>query len=202
MDEALLIEAARSGDVAAFNQLVLAYQGMAYNMAFRMMGNSDAAADATQDAFLKAYKALDGFRGGSFKAWLRRIVINTCHDHLRAGKRKPTVSLDDVLADSEHSWRLASSANERPEAYAEREELNRLLQWAISQLPTDQKAVVVLVDLEGLSYEEAAEALGVALGTVKSRLSRGRLKLRDILRQKQELLPGRYRLKIEESISL
>ena len=197
MDEAALIEAARSGDVAAFNRLVLTYQGAAYHVALQIMKDEEAAADATQDAFLKAYKALDGLRGRSFKPWLIRIVKNTCYDQLRVNKRKPTTGLDDLVTDPEHAWRFVSR-DERPEAYAEREELNRALQWAIAQLPVDQRVVVVLVDVEGFSYEEAAEALGVALGTVKSRLSRARVKLRDLLRQKQELLPARYRLKVEE----
>lgn len=196
MDEMHLVQAARAGELAAFNQLVLSYQGLAYNVAYRVMGDPDAAADATQDAFIKAYKALDSFRGESFRAWLMRIVTNTCYDQLRAKQRRPASSLDDMLAESDHTWRLAEPG-ERPDERAEREELSRLLQWAIHQLPEDQRAVVVLSDIEGLSYDEIAIATGTQLGTVKSRLSRARAKLRDLLQQQQELLPQRYRLSSE-----
>lgn len=197
MDEMRLVQAARAGELTAFNQLVLSYQGMAYNVAYRVMGDADAAADATQDAFIKAYKALDSFRGESFRAWLLRIVTNTCYDQLRAKQRRPASSLDDLLDETEdRSWRLAEPG-ERPDERAEREELSRLLQWAIQQLPEDQRAVVVLSDIEGLSYDEIALATGTQLGTVKSRLSRARAKLRDLLQQQQELLPHRYRLSSE-----
>lgn len=199
MDETRLVQAARAGELAAFNQLVLSYQGMAYNVAYRVMGDPDAAADAAQDAFIKAYKALDSLRGESFRAWLMRIVTNTCYDQLRAKQRRPATSLDDLLAETEdHSWRLAEPG-EGPDEHAEREELSRLLQWAIQQLPDDQRAVVVLSDVEGLSYDEIALATGAQLGTVKSRLSRARAKLRDLLQQQQELLPHRYRLSTEPS---
>jgi len=197
IDDTRLVTAARSGEVAAFNQLVLQYQGLAYNVAYRVLGDSDAAADATQDAFIKAYKALDGLRGESFKAWLLRIVTNTCYDQLRAAKRRPTYNLDDVLTEPEHTWRLVEPG-ERPEEAAERLELSRMLQWAINQLPEEQRLVVILSDVEGLSYEEIAESMGTSLGTVKSRLSRARAKLRDLLQQRQELLPRRYRLIGEE----
>ncbi|MCO6452737.1 MAG: sigma-70 family RNA polymerase sigma factor [Caldilineales bacterium] len=196
MDDSRLIEAARKGDLPAFNQLVLQYQSLAYNVAYRIVGDGEAASDVTQDSFIKAYKALDSFRGDSFRPWLLRIVTNTCYDYLRARKRKPTDNIDDVLVDPEHSWRLVESG-ERPDEAAERAELNKLLQWAIGQLPDDQRAVVVLTDVQGFSYEETAEAMGIALGTVKSRLSRARTRLRDLLQQHQELLPPTYRLKSE-----
>lgn len=196
MDEMRLVQAARAGELAAFNQLVLNYQGLAYNVAYRVMGDPDAAADATQDAFIKAYKALGTLRGESFKAWLLRIVTNTCYDQLRSWQRRPAASLDDMLADNEHTWRLAEPG-ERPEEYAERLELHKALQWALGQLPEDQRVVVVLSDIEGLSYEEIATITGVQLGTVKSRLSRARARLRELLQQRQELLPSRYRLTAE-----
>jgi len=194
MDELALVSAAKTGDLPAFNQLVLNYQSLAYNVAYRIVGDADAAADATQDAFIKAYKALNSFRGQSFKPWLLRIVTNTCYDHLRAKKRKPTSNLDDALVNPEHSWRLQDPA-ESPEAYAERTELGRALQKAIDQLPPEQRTIVILSDMQGFTYEEIAEATDVSLGTVKSRLSRARAKLRDYLQKQEELLPHRYRLK-------
>lgn len=194
-----LVAAAQAGELAAFNQLVLSYQSLAYNVAYRVMGNPDGAADATQDAFVKAYKALGSFRGENFKAWLLRIVTNTCYDHLRAIKRKPTSNLDDALINPEHTWRMLDPG-ERPDEQAERGELGRFLQWSINQLPHDQRTVVVLSDVQGLSYDEIAEIMGTSLGTVKSRLSRARAKLRDLLQQNQELLPKRYRLTSEPAL--
>ncbi len=198
MDEIALVSAAKTGDLPAFNQLVLNYQSLAYNVAYRIVGDQDTASDATQDAFIKAYKALNGFRGQSFKPWLLRIVTNTCYDHLRAKKRKPTSNLDDALVNPEHTWRLLDPG-ESPQAHAERIELGRVLQKAIDQLPPDQRTVVILSDIQGLSYEEIAEATDASLGTVKSRLSRARAKLRDYLQQEEELLPPRYRLRNAES---
>lgn len=197
MDESQLVSAAKSGDLPAFNQLVLNHQTLAYNVAYRIMGDPDLAADATQDSFIKAYKALHTFHGGAFKPWLLRIVTNTCYDYLRARKRKPTNSLDDAIESGSHQLRFRDSS-EGPEDYVERRELNGIIQWAVEQLSEHQRAVVVLVDIEGFSYEETAAILSVSLGTVKSRLSRARAKLRDILQAHQELLPTRYRTPITE----
>jgi RNA polymerase sigma-70 factor (ECF subfamily) len=197
-DEAALIAAAQRGHLPAFNQLILHYQGIAYNVAYRMLGDTDAAADATQDAFIKAFQRIDQYRGGSFKAWILRIVTNTCYDALREQKRRPTSSLDrdedegDEM-DSEHDARLIDGA-ERPDAFILRRELARAIQAAIEQLPDDQRATLVLADIEGLDYQEIADATGVALGTVKSRLSRARAKVRDLLMEQKELLPAQYRL--------
>jgi RNA polymerase sigma-70 factor (ECF subfamily) len=192
MDEPQLIAAAQNGDLPAFNQLVLKYQSLAYNVAYRILGDPDLAADAAQDAFIKAYKALGSFHGGSFKPWMLRIVTNTCYDYLRASKRKPTNSLDDELEKGDHNPRF-HDPGEGPEKYLERKELNQTIQWAIGQLSDDHRAVITLVDIHGFSYEETSEILGVSLGTVKSRVSRGRARLRDILQEHQELLPERYR---------
>jgi RNA polymerase sigma-70 factor (ECF subfamily) len=194
MDEQALIDSARKGDVRAFNQLVMLYQSLAYNVAYRILGNPDAAADATQDAFFSAYKAMPKFRGGSFKSWVLRIVTNACYDQLRAKKRKPTSSLDDLPVEADHTYYLRDSA-EQPDEYVERQDLNRLIQSAITTLPVEQRTIVVLSDVQGMSYQEIADVLNISLGTVKSRLSRGRAKLRDFLWQKGELLPTRYRLR-------
>ena len=194
MDEQALIAAAQKGHLPAFNQLVLLYQSIAYNVAYRILSNPDAAADATQDAFLKAYKAISKFRGGSFKSWLLRIVTNTCYDQLRRKKRRPATSLDDLPVDADHSLYLRDPASQ-PDEYAERQELNRAIQAGIGTLPVEQRVVVVLSDVQGMSYQEIVEITGLSLGTVKSRLSRGRAKLRDYLQQQRELLPSRYRLR-------
>jgi RNA polymerase sigma factor (sigma-70 family) len=194
MDEEALIASARKGDVRAFNQLVLLYQSMAYNLAYRILSDPDAAADATQEAFVSAFKAMRRFRGGSFKAWILRIVTNACYDHLRSKKRRPADSLDDLPVEQDHVSYLRDPA-ERPDEYVERRELHRLLQAGIQLLPEDQRLILVLSDVQGMNYQEVAEIAGVALGTVKSRLSRGRAKLRDYLIEHGELLPTRYRLR-------
>jgi RNA polymerase sigma-70 factor (ECF subfamily) len=197
MDEQALIASARKGDTRAFNQLVMLYQSMVYNLAYRILGDPDAAADATQDAFLKAFKAMRRFRGGSFKAWLLRIVTNACYDQLRKKQRRPTQSLDDLPVEQDHVQYLRDPA-EHPDERLERQELNDLIQAGIETLPPEQRVVLVLSDVQGLSYQEIAEAASLSLGTVKSRLSRGRAKLRDYLRQQRELLPPRYRLRDDE----
>jgi RNA polymerase sigma factor (sigma-70 family) len=196
MDESSLIAAARQGDVPAFNRLVLAYQGLAYNVAFRILGDSDAAADATQEAFLSAFKALGAYRGGSFKAWLLRIVTNACYDQMRARQRRPSTPLDDMTGeDDEGEPREFVNGAEGPENHALRHELGRLIQRGVLTLPADQRITLVLSDVQGLSYEEIAEATDANVGTVKSRLSRARARLRDYLLAEQELLPARYRLR-------
>jgi len=193
MDEKALVAAAQRGELPAFNQLVLQYQSLAYNVAYRIMGDADAATDATQDAFFKAYRALRDYRGGSLKAWLLRIVTNTCYDMLRAQQRRRTTSLDDLAVAPEHAWQMVSRS-EGPEEHALRQELGQAIQIGMATLPTDQRTAVILSDIQGLSYQDIAEVMGCSLGTVKSRLSRGRARLRDILLQQQELLPSRYRL--------
>lgn len=192
MEESALLVAAQGGEREAFNRLILDYQDLAYNVAYRILGDPDAAADATQDAFISAYRALSGFRGGSFRSWLLRIVTNACYDVLRAHKRHPTVSLD---ADPELDWAEWTEGDEEPpEEFAERQDLGQLIQRGLQELPDDQRVVIVLSDIHGMAYKEIARTLGVSLGTVKSRLSRGREKMREYLQGNAELLPARYRL--------
>jgi RNA polymerase sigma-70 factor (ECF subfamily) len=192
MDEPALIAAAQGGDRESFNELVVHYQRIAYNVAYRILGDADAAADATQDAFLSAYRALSRFRGGSFRAWLLRIVTNACYDQLRGKKRRPTTSLDANPDSDGGEWNIDTA--ERPEAYVERQELGHIIQRGLDTLPVEQRTVVVLSDIQGMRYDEIAKTVGVSLGTVKSRLNRGRRKLRDYLQANAELLPARYRL--------
>ncbi|HSJ55969.1 MAG TPA: sigma-70 family RNA polymerase sigma factor, partial [Anaerolineae bacterium] len=158
MDEQALIESARKGDARAFNQLVLLYQSMAFNVAYRILSDSDAAADATQDAFLSAYKAMHQFRGGSFKSWLLRIVTNACYDQLRYKQRRPTSSLDDLPVEADHTYYLEDKS-ELPDQYVERRELNRLIQAGIADLPIEQATILVLSDVQGMSYNEIADSL-------------------------------------------
>lgn len=197
MDEPDLIRAAQQGELRPFNQLILTYQGIAYNVAYRIVNDSDAAADVTQDSFVKAFKSIRQYRGGSFKAWLLRIVTNTCYDLLRARQRRPTNSLEDLMEDPERAPKMIHDG-EGPEERVLRSELGDIIQKGIATLPEDQRVVLVLSDIEGFSYQEIAEVTGTELGTVKSRLSRGRVKLRDFMQTHSELLPSKYRLKGRE----
>lgn len=197
MDEIRIIKEAQKGSLAAFNQLIMAYQGTAYNVAYRVIGNSEAAADACQDAFLKAYRAIRQYQGGSFKSWLLRIVTNTCYDHIRYKSRRPATSLEDLTENPDDHAETLISEEERPEDQVLRGELNDVIQMGINQLPEDQRVILVLSDVQGLAYQEIAEIIDQPLGTVKSRLSRGRQRLRDFLLTQQELLPSQYRLSHE-----
>ncbi len=197
MDEKALIDAARQGDVNSFNQLVLDYQSMVYNLAYRILGDRHAASDATQEAFISAFKAIGKFRGGSFKAWLMRIVTNACYDQLRRKQRRPTASLDALLVLDPAPVQSLTDFEESPEAYTVRQELSKVIQMGIANLPSEQRITLVLADVQGFSYKEIAEVTGVALGTVRSRLSRARARLRDFLLEQGELLPSQYRLNSE-----
>jgi len=201
MDELALIREAQRGDLDAFNGLVLAYQSQVYNLAYRIMGETDAAADATQDAFVSAFRNLRGYRGGSFRGWLLRIVTNACYDELRRRKRRPEASLDAMTdADSgpeEEGAASLVSQHELPETAAERAELGRAIQDCLDRLPVEFRVVAVLADVQGYDYQEIAVAVGKPLGTVKSRLARARLRLRDCLERSRELSPSAFRLEGE-----
>jgi RNA polymerase sigma-70 factor (ECF subfamily) len=199
MDEQALIRAAQRGDLDAFNELILHYQNQVYNLAFRIMGDGDSAADATQEALISAYRALNNFRGGSFRAWLMRIVTNACYDELRRRKRRPASSLDALYVTDAAPGEVLVNGGESPEAYAQRQDLNRTLEAALQTLTPDQRVVIVLSDVQGYNYQEIAEIVGVSLGTVKSRLSRARSKMRDLLLEQGELLPSLYRLQHERT---
>ena len=200
MDEQALIKDARKGDLDAFNGLVLHYQDMAYNVAFRIIGEHGAAGDATQEAFISAYQKLEQYRGGSFKAWLLRIVSNSCYDELRRRKRQPVSPLKPEMDDGElleePTWLEDNAAS--PEEQSEQAELQEAIQHCIGELDEKFKTVLVLVDVEGLDYETASEAASAPLGTVKSRLARARERVQDCLQGFWELLPDLFRLNDED----
>ncbi len=184
-----LVAAAQSGDLAAFNQLVNLYQQRVFNLAYRMLNESEAAADAAQDTFFQAYRALHQFRGGSFKSWLLRIASNICYDRLRVRTRRPTTSLDEMVAEAEKvggsDLAILEDEDGDPVEHATRRELARELALALQSLPEDQRIAVILSDVQNLSYEEIGTITGASLGTVKSRISRGRLKVREYLHKNQ-----------------
>jgi RNA polymerase sigma-70 factor (ECF subfamily) len=202
MDESQMIQYAKEGDLDAFNRLVLVYQDMAYNLAYRMMGDSAAADDVTQEAFISAYRKLNMFRGGSFKAWLLRIVTNASYDELRRQKRRPTTSLEPIGNDNEEfeSPVWMKDSGESPEDAALRTELNAAIQHCLEGLAPDFRAVVVMIDVQGMDYSDAAEVIQKPLGTIKSRLARARLKMQTCLRGFGELLPSTFRLEGERMI--
>ncbi len=197
IDEQQLIADSQHGDVQAFNTLVEHYQGRLYGLCFRMLGEHDAAADATQDTFLSAYRNIRRYRGGSFAAWLTRIATNACYDQLRLRQRRPTTSMDALLQDDEQAPRQFEDTGESPDERTLRNELAQEIQKALLVLDPDQRLAVILCDIQGMSYDEIAEATGWPTGTVKSRISRGRAHLRERLRM-GELLPAKYRLEPDE----
>jgi RNA polymerase sigma-70 factor (ECF subfamily) len=201
MDEPALIRDAQHGDLEAFNTLVLAYQDIVYNTALRILGDEAQAADASQEAFISAFRAITSYRGGSFRAWLLRTVTNACYDELRRKKRRPTTPLEPEREDGDdiESPRWLTDPNPSPEDQLDREELEHAIQHCLEDLPTDFRAVVVLADIQGLDYSEVARAARVPLGTIKSRLARARLRLRECLQGFGELLPAMFRLEEERT---
>lgn len=199
MDEATLIQYAKDGDLDAFNRLVLAYQDIVYSQAYRMLGEHEAADDAAQEAFISAFRSIHSFRGGSFRAWILRIVTNACYDALRYYQRHPTTSLGPIDQEGDEFESPVWLADEHvsPEEALERVELNHAIQNCIDGLPVDFRVVIYLVDVQGLDYSEAALAIGKPIGTVKSRLARARVRLRDCLQGFRELLPVKFRLESE-----
>jgi len=196
MDESLLIQDAQKGDLDSFNRLVLEYQDMVFNTAYRIMGEKESAADASQDAFISAFTHINSFRGGSFKSWLLRTVTNACYDILRKRKRRPTVPLEPISVDGEEiespSW--IADPDFSPEEKSESVELEHAIQHCLENLPVDYRTVIILADIQELEYKEVATATKKPLGTVKSRLARARLRMRECLQDFWELLPSSFRL--------
>lgn len=194
MDEKTLIRSAQRGDLEAFNQLVLLYQGFLYRLALNILRDEDAASDATQQALLSAFRNLRGFRGGSLRSWLGRILVNACYDQLRRNARSRTLPLEILNQDDEEMepslW--LADPGPSPEARAEENELREAIQTSVRALPAPYRLALQLVDLEGLSYEEAAAALAVPKGTVKSRLARARNALRLSLQRYPDLISTAY----------
>ena len=194
------LKAAQRGDVAAFNALVLAYQRQLFNICYRTLGNAEDAADATQDALLSAFRGLKSFNGAAagLRPWLVRIAVNTCYDHLRRRQRRAADSLDAMRTiDTDHDTSAAERVADPgagPEQSSLTAETARQIQAAIDRLPPDQRLTVILCDVQGFSYDEAAHAMSIELGTVKSRLSRARAQLRELLAQKGELPASAQRL--------
>lgn len=196
MSEEDVVRSAVAGDLDAFNQLVLNYERMAFNLACRILNDSDAADDATQQAFISAFNSIGKFRGGSFKAWLLRIVSNVCIDELRARKRHPVTRLEplDHASDEEiesPAWLADDSAS--PEEHLNQVELQQAIEQCLENLTEEFRLVVILVDVQGCDYQEVSTIVGKPLGTVKSRLARARERMQNCLQSFWELIPVKFR---------
>ena len=183
------------GDLDSFNQIVLEYQTLVYNQAYRIIGEPDAAEDAVQEAFISAYKKLHTYRGGSFKSWLLRIVSNACYDEFRRRKRQPVAPLypENQNGNETESVSWLEDTEEKPEEFVLRNELSEAIQICLDRLEFEFRTIVVLVDLQGMDYASAAKVIDRPLGTVKSRLARARRNLKDCLHGFRELLPVEFR---------
>lgn len=188
-----LVERAKKGDADAFEVLVSRYERKVYNLAYRLTGHHEDASDLAQDAFVRVYTRLADFRGdSSFATWLYRIVTNACKDELRRRRRQTVTSLDQPMEndDGEMTRQVEDAHTDTPEQAVERQEVQRAVQLAINSLDEHFRMVLVMRDIQELSYNEIADVLGENLGTVKSRLNRARNALKEAL-EKLELLSPR-----------
>ncbi len=180
-----LVEQALGGNLEAFNELVVIYQDYLFALVVRVVNDRDSAADAVQEAFFSCYRNLNRFRGDSFRSWLTRIALNAATDVLRYRKRRPA---DPFPEWEDDSWQPPADEESSPERQVMRRQSSQMLATAMAQITDDQRRAILLFDVEGFDYQEIADMTGVSLGTVKSRIHRGRLALRDILAPDMELL--------------
>ena len=176
--EYLIVQRVLEGDTNAFEELVLEYEKKVYNVALRMLNNSEDAADMTQEGFIKAYNSLSGFRGDSkFSVWLTRIVSNLCLDFMRSRNRRPTVSLSMEDEDGEDVQLDIADTSQSPEQLLERSLTRESVRRGLQSLPEDYREILLLREIQGFSYEEIAGTLDLETGTVKSRIFRARKRL-------------------------
>ncbi|HXG40852.1 MAG TPA: sigma-70 family RNA polymerase sigma factor [Candidatus Limnocylindrales bacterium] len=182
-----LVERAQAGDLDAFNELILLYQDHLWALVVRLVPDPDQAADVVQEAFLNAYRNVRSFRGGSVRSWLNRIAVNAAMDVQRSRKRRPAQPYPEL---EDEAWQPPAGPEADPLTTAVTNERARLLAAALARITPDQRTAIVLYDIEGYDYAEIARLTGVSLGTVKSRIHRGRLALRELLADKIEVLRG------------
>lgn len=181
--EQILIEKSKNGDVASFEKLIGQYQVYVYNIAYRTLGHEEDAKDAAQDALIKVFKNISQYTGDAqFSTWLYRIVVNTCKDCLRKKSSLKETTFEGTNAEGEGTlWELPASDMLHPEKQLERKEIQQKIHSALDQLPEANKTVVILRDIHGLSYEDISHIEDCSVGTVKSRINRGRKYLRELL---------------------
>ncbi len=183
-EELALVRRVQSGELDAFEDLVRTHEKTVYNLALRMTGNPQDAEDMAQEAFLKAYRSLPDFRGESkFSVWLYRIVSNVCLDHLRKQSRRPASSLTREDEDGEEQQLEVPDESQSPERLLEQKLTREAVQRGLAELPEEQRQILLLREIRGMSYEEIAETLGLEAGTVKSRIFRARKRLSAFLLQ-------------------
>lgn len=202
--EKTLIRAAQRGDLESFNLLILRYQNLLFGIALRLLNDEDAAADAVQEALISAFRRFDSFRGDSLRSWLARVVVNACYDEMRKKRRQHSVPLEQFNSDGEEietSYWLIDPESD-PELQFEASELESAIQSSLDKLQPIYRLMLVLVDIEGLSYEEAALAAHIPVGTVKSRLARARTQMQKSLQGAGELLPVSYRMEVPVSVGM
>jgi RNA polymerase sigma-70 factor (ECF subfamily) len=183
----ILIERALAGDLDAFNDLVLCYQDKLFALVVRMVPDRDQAADVVQEAFFHAFRHLKTFRGGIVRSWLSRIAVNAAMDTQRLKKRRPADPYPEL---EDETWQPPADGSADPVTTSLTAERHRALQLALGGITDDQRVAIVLYDVEGYDYAEIADMTGVSLGTVKSRIHRGRLALRDLLADRMDLFRG------------
>lgn len=198
-----MILSAQRGDMEAFNALALSHQDMLYRVALRIVHDECLAEDALQEAMIHAFRHIRSFRGGNFKSWLARVTVNASYDELRRGKRHLGLPLEQFTSEGEEiespDWMRDPASG--PEERAESSELRKALNQCIRSLVPDYRLMVILVDMEGMSYEEAAQVARVPVGTVKSRLARARMQIRKSLQSYRSLLPAFYQLELASAVS-
>ena len=185
MEETVLIQATSQGNLTAFNDLVLKYQDQVFNLARRILDNQDMAEDIAQDTFIHAFQKIHQFRGGSFRAWLLKIATNLCYDEMRTWKRHPYQPLEPTDKENNiyESPQWLRDPNPLPERMVETDDLHEILENAISKLPNIYRTTLSLIDIDEFDYKEAASIMGISIGTVKSRLARGRIQLGNYLKK-------------------
>ena len=182
----MLIKKAQKGDSNAFGELIMAYEKFVFNVACKMFSNPEDAEDIAQDVLIKAYKNIDKFDfNSSFSTWLYRITTNTCIDEMRKRKGKETYSIDEEDEESGLSLQIKDTSPDAEETVIQQETVSEVRR-AIDKLSEEHKTVIILRDLQDLSYEEVADTLGINVGTVKSRLARARKNLKDIILKDRE----------------
>ncbi len=193
-NEKHLLESAKKGDIEAFEKLIEAHEKKVFNIALRMMGNYEDAMDMAQEAFIRVFKSIGSFKEqSSLSTWIYRIVTNICLDELRKRKNRKVLSIDDnIKSDDGEIKRNIVSDDLTPDEKVERDEIKRMINNAINELSDEHRTAIVLRDIQGFSYKEISEIVNCPEGTVKSRISRARQALKEILMSKRELLKDKY----------
>ncbi|MDI3533885.1 MAG: polymerase sigma-70 factor, subfamily [Thermosediminibacterales bacterium] len=188
-NEQQLIKKCQEGNLQAFSKLVKLYEKKVFNIAYRMLGDYEEAGDVSQEVFLRIYKSIESFKGNSSLAtWIYRVTTNMCIDQLRRKKGKQIYSLDEPIeTDYGKLYPEAPDASDTPEEQVLKKDVQKLIKKSLEKLPEEQRIVIVLRDIQGFSYNDIAEITGCSLGTVKSRINRGRKALKDIIESDGEL---------------